>query len=79
VISHSGTLFAAVLGFFVNPPAGFDPAKLAEALSASSADEWTTHPALAGIGGQERSKKLREIIAEVMAMLEDDDEEAVAA
>lgn len=79
VMSHSGTLFSAVLGFFVSPPADFDPDKLTEALGASSADEWTTHPALAGITGAERAKKLRELVAEVMAMLEDDEEEVAAA
>lgn len=74
VIAHSGLLFAAILGFFVSPAEGFDADRLVEALEASSAEEWTTHPALAGItGAPARAAALRRVIGEVMAMLEDDD------
>jgi hypothetical protein len=68
VISHGGLLFAAVLGFFTGA-AELDVDALEEALQAMSADEWTTHPALAGIlGANPRAAKLREVILEVAAM-----------
>jgi hypothetical protein len=76
VITHSGLIFLAVLGFFTGEPITGD---LAGALAASSADEWATHPALNGVlGANPRAAALRKVIREVMAMLEDD-EEAEAA
>jgi hypothetical protein len=62
------------------PGEGFDPDRFGEALSASSAEEWSSHPALAGVkGGAVRADTLRKVMLEVMAMLEDDDEREEAA
>jgi hypothetical protein len=80
VIHNSGVIFAAVLGVFVAPTDGFNAARFGEALSASSAEEWAGHPALAGVkGGAVRADTLRKVMLEVMAMLEDDDEREEAA
>jgi hypothetical protein len=68
VITHSGLLFAAVLGFFARP-GEISVDQLEEALAAMSADEWTTHPALGGIiGASARAAKLRDVIIEVASM-----------
>lgn len=82
VITYSGVILATALSFYVSPPDGFDGDLLREALAASSADEWATHPALAGQNGNPlRAAALRKVILEVMSMLADDDdgEEAQAA
>jgi hypothetical protein len=71
VIANSGVIFHTIIGFYVSPPEGFDFGRLAEALGASSAEEWGTHPALAGQNGNPlRAAALRKVILEVMAMLE---------
>jgi hypothetical protein len=70
VITHSGLLFSAIVGFYVRPPEGFNADTLADTLRASTADEWTTHPALDGVlGANPRAAKLRSVIGEVMEML----------
>jgi hypothetical protein len=77
VITYSGLIFGTVLGFFTREPDGFNVHCLGEALSASSADEWASHPALVGVlGAPARTAALRKVILEVMAMLEDDEAEA---
>jgi hypothetical protein len=69
VITHSGLLFAAVLGFFTKPT-GLSIGQIEEALDANSADEWTTHPGLAGVvGANPRAARLREVIVELAEML----------
>jgi hypothetical protein len=79
VITYSGIILATVLGFYASPPEPFDAELLQEGLKASSADEWSTHPALVGLNGNPlRSAALRKVILEVMAMI-DDEEEAEAA
>lgn len=71
VITHSGLLFAAVLGFFTKP-ASLSIGQLEEVLEAQSADEWTTHAALAGVNGAHpRAARLRETIVELAAMLDE--------
>lgn len=79
VITYSGMLLSAVLGLFVQAPEGFRPELLADALETSSADEWASHPALLGVVGRVRGVTLRKVILELMAMLEEDEDEAEAA
>jgi hypothetical protein len=74
IITYSGLIFGAVLGFYAQPAEGFDRDELLATLEASAADEWASHPALDGvIGAPSRAATLRRVIGEVMAMLEDDD------
>lgn len=80
VIAHSGLIFGAILGFYTLEDE-VDEALLNEALETSSAEEWASHPALAGVlGAHSRSAALRRAIAELMQMIgEADDEERDAA
>lgn len=80
VLTHSGLIVAAILGLFVDRPAGFDPALLGDTLAACPADEWAKHPALEGkLGARSRAFALRKVMLEVMALLGDDEAEAEAA
>lgn len=73
VIAHSGLLFATVLGFLVSGEET-DICALTDALEASSAEEWASHPALTGVvHAGPRAAALRKVIGEVMAMCADDD------